>query len=105
MSVVSFVNEVLFNFIMLTKHSVYSCRRFASSIYSIEIYGYFILSEKNTVFVMWLLDTLTGNVRTCIVQFLNYSISISEQDIETGKKKAEEIAAKVFIYLFLFLCK
>ena len=33
-----------------------------------------------------------------------YLISISEQDVETGKQEEEEIAAKVFIYLF-FLCK
>ena len=39
-----------------------------------------------------------------VVQFLNYFISISEQDVETGKWEAEKIAAKVLINLF-FLCK
>ena len=46
-----------------------------------------------------------GQFRTAkwVVQFLNYLISISEQDVETGKQETEEITAS--FYLFIFLCK
>ena len=32
---------------------------------------------------------------------MNYLISISEQDIETGKQEVEEIAASFYLFFFM----
>ena len=37
-----------------------------------------------------------------VVQFLNYFISISEKDVETGKQDMEEIAASFYLFIAFY---